>query len=54
MQTTKTSKPQPRTTVEEIDEALWWTCHQPKRDKTWQRWINALLDARLDITKETP
>ena len=54
-QRTTTQRPQPQTvvTLEEIDEALWWTSHQRKRDNQWRRWCDALLDARLDLTKET-
>ena len=51
--TTQRPQPQPIVTIDEIDEALWWTCHQRKRDRQWQRWVDALLDARLELTKET-
>lgn len=52
--TTQRPKPQPIVTVEEIDEALWWTSHQRRRDNQWRRWCDALLDARLEVTKENP
>lgn len=46
--------PQPITTLAEIDEALWWTSHQRKRDNHWRRWMDALLDQRNEITGGTP
>ena len=51
--TTQRPQPQPILSVQEIDEALWWTCHQRKRDAQWHRWLDALLDKRLELTKET-
>lgn len=50
--TTQRPRPRPNVTIDEIDEALWWTSHQHNRDTHWHRWINALLDARLDLTKD--
>jgi hypothetical protein len=41
-------------TIEELDEALWWTSRQLKRGNHWHRWIDALLDQRNEITGETP
>ena len=52
--TTQRPQPQPITTLAEIDEALWWTSHQQRRDQQWRRWLDALLDARLEMTKENP
>lgn len=52
--TTQRPQPQPITTLAEIDEALWWTSHQRRRDQQWRRWLDALLDARLEMTKENP
>jgi len=51
--TTQRPKPQPIVSVEEIDEALWWTSHQRHRDAQWRRWCDALLDKRLELTRET-
>lgn len=53
---TRTDQPAPKpiVTVEEIDEALWWTSHQRRRDHQWRRWCDALLDARNEITGATP
>jgi hypothetical protein len=51
--TTQRPKPQPIITLDEIDEALWWTSHQRDRNAQWHRWLDALLDARLELTKET-
>lgn len=50
--TTQRPRPKPNVTLAEIDEALWWSTHQRNRDGHWHRWIDALLDARLDLTKE--
>lgn len=51
MARTRTAQVQPQhiTSVEEVDEALWWSTHQHKRDHHWQRWIDALLDERNRI-----
>lgn len=51
--TTQRPKPQPIVTLDEVDEALWWTSHQRDRNAQWRRWLDALLDARLELTKET-
>lgn len=45
---------EPMVTIEELDEALWWTSRQLKRDNHWHRWMDALLDQRNEITGETP
>jgi hypothetical protein len=47
------TRPQPITSVDEIDEALWWTSHHKDRGKHWYRWTDALLDERLRIAKES-
>jgi hypothetical protein len=44
--------PTPITTVDEIDEALWWTTQARPRNDQWHRWVDALLDQRLRIAKE--
>lgn len=46
--------PQVIATLAEIDEALWWTSHQPRRDVQWRRWCDALLDKRNEITGGLP
>ena len=33
-------------TIDEIDEALWWTSHQRERNQHWRRWVDSLLDER--------
>jgi hypothetical protein len=47
------TRPQPIASVDEIDEALWWTSHHKERTKHWYRWTDALLDERLRIAKES-
>ena len=56
MARTRTHKVQPQhiTSVEEIDEALWWSTHQHKRDHHWRKWIDALLDERNRIARQDP
>jgi hypothetical protein len=46
-------QPTPITTVAEIDEALWWTTQARPRNDYWYRWVDALLDQRLRIAKES-
>jgi len=40
-----------RPSLAEIDEALTWSSLSANRDDHWQRWIDALLDKRNDITQ---
>jgi hypothetical protein len=47
------TRPQPIASVDEIDEALWWTSHHKDRGKHWYRWTDALLDERLRISRES-
>lgn len=48
-----TTMPTPITTVVEIDEALWWTGKAQPRNAQWHRWVDALLDQRLRIAKDS-
>jgi hypothetical protein len=46
------TRPQRVTSVDEIDEALWWTSQHRERTKHWHRWADALLDERLRLSKD--
>jgi hypothetical protein len=57
-QTTKTratpEPAQPMVTVDEIDEALLHTSLAARRDESWQRWTDGLLDQRNRIARSGP
>ena len=36
-------------TLEEIDEALWWSLHVGPRGRSWWTWVDGLLDDRLAV-----
>lgn len=48
--TTRRTAPEPIVSLDEIDEALWWTSHQRERNSQWHRWLDALLDERNRLT----
>lgn len=42
------------TTVDEIDEALWWVVLSCPRDAHYERIVDALLDQRNRVTQADP
>lgn len=55
MARTRTEQVQPQhiATIDEIDEALWWTSHQRERNQHWRRWVDSLLDERNRLAATT-
>jgi hypothetical protein len=56
-QTKPRAKPepaQPILTLADIDEALVYTSLNTRRDDTWHRWADALLDERNRIARSGP
>ena len=52
--TDRAPRPEPITTLEEIDEALLHTSLSPERNEHWHRWADALLDQRNRIARSGP